>query len=105
MLEAGKILNSKGTKGEAIHFFVLILSPNFKDLEEERNAEARKIYELHLIQYRDIIAKLQEGNPDCLKNMPGFTPGEMAERERTIVEEIGKISYSKRYQDSKYEYR
>jgi hypothetical protein len=48
---------------------------------------------------------MQEENPECFLKMTGFSPGELGERERTIVEEMSKINYSKRYQDSKYEYR
>lgn len=76
--------------------------------EDERLAEAKRREEIHrrnLEQYRAAVSRLYEEQPHSYTDMPGFTPGELAERERIIVEEMVRINYSKRYQDNKHEYR
>lgn len=73
--------------------------------EEKKRRLQRETYETNLNQYREIIAKLQQEFPHCLDDMPGFNAAEIAERERSIVEDMPKLNYSKRYDDSKHEYR
>ena len=70
--------------------------------EEKKRRLQPETHQTNLNQYREIIAKLQQEFPHCLDDMPGFNAAEIAERERSIVEDMPKLNYSKRYDDSKH---
>jgi hypothetical protein len=55
--------------------------------------------------YRQSLARLQKEDPVSAASMPGINAAEIDEREKDIVEEMGRIVYSKRYSDMNYQYR
>lgn len=58
-----------------------------------------------LLHYRQALARLQKEDPVAAAAMPGINATEIEEREKDIVEDMGRIIYSKRYQDLTHEYR
>lgn len=72
-----------------------------RDEDKQRQAQLDQ----HLQQYRESLARLQQLHPGGVVNMPGVNPEELAEREKSIVEAMGSVSYSKRYSDARFEYR
>jgi hypothetical protein len=72
-------------------------------------AEAQKLHQqqqLEFLQlYRQSLARLQKEDPLAASLMPGINATDLEEREKDIVEEMGRIVYSKRYSDMNYQYR
>lgn len=72
-------------------------------------AEAQKLHQqqqLEFLQlYRQSLARLQKEDPMAAASMPGINATDLEEREKDIVEEMGRIIYSKRYSDMNYQYR
>jgi uncharacterized protein (DUF2342 family) len=74
------------------------------DPEEEK--KRRELHEKNLMHYREELAKLQAQAPSGhITDMPGITPENLGEREKTVVEAMPFINYSKRYNDQRFEYR
>lgn len=58
-----------------------------------------------LLLYRQSLARLQKEDPMAAASMPGINAVDLEEREKEIVEEMGRIVYSKRYSDMTHQYR
>ena len=71
--------------------------------------EAQKLHQqqqLEFLQvYRQSLARLQKEDPMSASAMPGINATDLDEREKDIVEEMGRIVYSKRYSDMNFIYR
>ena len=79
------------------------------DLAAVQLAEAQKLHQqqqLEFLQvYRQSLNRLQKEDPISASAMPGINATDLDEREKDIVEEMGRIVYSKRYSDMNFIYR
>ena len=79
------------------------------DLAAAQLAEAQKLHQqqqLEFLQvYRQSLTRLQKEDPISASAMPGINATDLDEREKDIVEEMGRIVYSKRYSDMNFIYR
>ena len=79
------------------------------DLAAAQLAEAQKLHQqqqLEFLQvYRQSLNRLQKEDPISASAMPGINATDLDEREKDIVEEMGRIVYSKRYSDMNFIYR
>jgi hypothetical protein len=55
--------------------------------------------------YRQALLRIQKEDPLAAHSMPGINATESEIREKEIVEDMGRINYSKRYCDLTHQYR
>lgn len=72
---------------------------------QQQAAELQRQHEEYLALYRQALGRLQKENPAAALLMPGINVAELEEREKEIVEDMGRIIYSKRYYDLTHQYR
>ena len=78
----------------------------FIDDEQAQIDEAhRQQQEEFLLLYRQSLARLQTEDPLAASFLPGINAQDLEDREKEIVEEMGKVVYSKRYSDLAHQYR
>lgn len=81
-------------------------SSSFTDDEQAQLVEAHhRQQQEYLLLYRQSLSRLQKDYPILASGMPGINAQDLEEREKEIVEEMGRIVYSKRYSDVTFQYR
>ena len=89
--------------------FTIVVDDDDQTAASKQLAEAQKLHhqqQLEYLQlYRQSLARLQKEDPISASAMPGINATDLEEREKDIVEDMGKIVYSKRYSVMNFQYR